>query len=758
MAQDVVFRLLAETEKAQKELEAFRKTTKKQLGLAEKSFNSIRKNTSGLSLAFASLAGNLAANAISSGISLVTNAVSGLLSESLAAGRVFEDLNTRLITLTGSTATANALFEELKAFSAGTPFQLPDITNAAAQLKSFGTEVKDIVPTLRSIGDVASAAGANLGELTLIFGQVRAAGKLTGERLLQFQERAVPIGPAIAKTLGVAESSVRQLVSQGKVSFAEFEKAFKSLSDEGEFAFNGIVRASLTFSGAISTTQDNISIFQGTLGQLVTSSDDVKGSLAGTSAVFQELTKIVEENEEQIQALIADAVALIPEAFSVVGRSIIIVNDIFANFQKALNIIGIAIFGFVRFATEGFRMLIEGARNLAEAFDIETPGLDAAIVSLNELEKTSSSVIDSNIKEIGKLGDEQRAFEKTVIEVTDRTTKAFIDASEEFKKQSAAQSEADATRVEAKKAAAVEEIKIDEKRIAAARALAEGLGSVTLLEERFAKENELLRLSLTIDQGIRDEFAELQVVQATEQAKKLSELGVRFDNELQGAKAANRILDNEQEQKLLKARLKGLKQNSKEAQAIIRRQNELEKISFKARLSIAGDFFGGLQTLAQGENREIFEAAKKINTILAIMNGATAVSNALATPPFPLGLALAGVAAVNAGIQIKTIQGAKFQQGITEIPAGFPNDTFPAQLTSGERVVDADTNTELKGFLQRQSTSPPDAAGGSDVSDLLTQILEALSGQQTEIVVNIGNNEVIREVRDGLRSGGSLAV
>ena len=74
----------------------------------------------------------------------------------------------------------------------------------------------------------------------MIYGQVAAAGKLTGERLLQFQERAIPLGPAIAKTMGVAESSVKKMVSDGKVQFADFERAFNSMSETG-----GLFRALL---------------------------------------------------------------------------------------------------------------------------------------------------------------------------------------------------------------------------------------------------------------------------------------------------------------------------------------------------------------------------------------------------------------------------------------------------------------------------------------------------------------------------------
>jgi len=46
--------------------------------------------------------------------------------------------------------------------------------------------------------------------------------------LLQLQERAIPIGPALAKTLGIAEERVREFVSKGLVDFETLRKAFES--------------------------------------------------------------------------------------------------------------------------------------------------------------------------------------------------------------------------------------------------------------------------------------------------------------------------------------------------------------------------------------------------------------------------------------------------------------------------------------------------------------------------------------------------
>lgn len=196
--------------------------------------------------------------AFSGGIGLAINEASKI-----------ESVTTRFEVLTGSVSTATKTIKQLQDFSARTPFSFEGISNAGAQLLSFGVEAENLVPRLQRIGDVAAASGSDLNEISLIFGQVAAAGKLTGERLLQFQERAIPIGPALAKTLGVAESSVRDLVSSGQVSFKDFEKAFDSLSEKGGAAFGGIDKQSQTLAGQLSTLKDNFSLVAAEVGSFL---------------------------------------------------------------------------------------------------------------------------------------------------------------------------------------------------------------------------------------------------------------------------------------------------------------------------------------------------------------------------------------------------------------------------------------------------------------------------------------------------------
>lgn len=202
------------------------------------------------------------ATAAAAGFGLLAAGIGAAVNEA----RKIEDITVQFEVLTGSAREATKIVKDLQNFSATTPFQFEGIAKAAQQLLGFGFQAEEIVPKLQQIGDVASAIGKPIDEVAFIFGQVAAAGKLTGERLLQFQERAIPIGPAIAKTMGIAQSAVKDAVSAGKVDLETFQKAFASLSAEGGFAFEGMIKQSKTFSGLMSTVADNVKILAAQIG------------------------------------------------------------------------------------------------------------------------------------------------------------------------------------------------------------------------------------------------------------------------------------------------------------------------------------------------------------------------------------------------------------------------------------------------------------------------------------------------------------
>lgn len=77
-----------------------------------------------------------------------------------------------------------------------------------------------------------------------------------GTELLQFTTAGIPIISALAETMGVADSEVKKLVEDGKVGFADLQKALQSLTEEGGKFEGMMARQSKSLGGLFSTLMD----------------------------------------------------------------------------------------------------------------------------------------------------------------------------------------------------------------------------------------------------------------------------------------------------------------------------------------------------------------------------------------------------------------------------------------------------------------------------------------------------------------------
>ena len=131
----------------------------------------------------ASKAATVGANGLKAAIAPLLAAFSAIQTAKFVFAKTAElETQTRSIeVLTGSVAKAKQIISELQAIGAVTPFTSTELIDTAKRLSAFGVAANDVVDTTRRLGDVAGATGANLGELSLAYGQVIAKGRLQGE-------------------------------------------------------------------------------------------------------------------------------------------------------------------------------------------------------------------------------------------------------------------------------------------------------------------------------------------------------------------------------------------------------------------------------------------------------------------------------------------------------------------------------------------------------------------------------------------------
>jgi tape measure domain-containing protein len=182
-------------------------------------------------------------------------------------------------TMLGSAAAATATLTDLKDFAADTPFEFPEIQQAAKKLLAFNTPAAELKETLRELGDVSSGIDAPIGEIAELFGKARVQGRLFQEDINQLTGRGIPIIQELAKQFGVSEAGVRKLVESGRVNFGNLQRAFADLTAEGG-KFGGLMEEqSQTLPGLFSTLSDTVGQALADLGADLVQGFDLKGVL-----------------------------------------------------------------------------------------------------------------------------------------------------------------------------------------------------------------------------------------------------------------------------------------------------------------------------------------------------------------------------------------------------------------------------------------------------------------------------------------------
>ncbi len=233
------------------------------------------------------------------GAGVVAGALGAIGVSALKASGQFEQWNIAFTTMLGSQSKATKLMNEIKSFAAKTPFELPGLVESSKQLLAFGFAAEEIIPNMKVLGDIAAGVGVPVGQLANVFGQVKLAGRLMGQDLLQFTNAGVPLISALAKNLGVTEGEIKKMVEAGKIGFPEVQKALTGMTTEGGKFFNLMDAQSKSLEGVISNIKDNI-------GQFLTGLGDALLPLAKIFAtVFQNLTSALASMSPEMKQVVA---------------------------------------------------------------------------------------------------------------------------------------------------------------------------------------------------------------------------------------------------------------------------------------------------------------------------------------------------------------------------------------------------------------------------------------------------------------------
>ncbi|MEG6613767.1 tape measure protein [Pseudoclostridium thermosuccinogenes] len=179
----------------------------------------------------------------------------------------FEQYMATFEVLLGSAEKAQKRMAELTEFAAKTPFELPQLTEAEKRLLSYGVAAEDTAKMLQVLGDLSMGNAEKLGSLTLAYGQVVTATRLTGGELRQFAEAGIPLLDELAKMYNVTAAEMRDMISEGQISAEAVTMALQRMTSEGGKFFGMMEKQSQTMEGLWATLKDNVNMFARDVGE-----------------------------------------------------------------------------------------------------------------------------------------------------------------------------------------------------------------------------------------------------------------------------------------------------------------------------------------------------------------------------------------------------------------------------------------------------------------------------------------------------------
>ena len=208
-----------------------------------------------------------------------------------------ESYLTNFKVMLGNEELAAAKISELRKMAASTPFALSDLTEGTQTPLQSGIAADDTTDVLKQLGDISLGNADKLQTLVRAYGKMSSAKKVTLENVNMMIDAGFNPLNQICDATGESMSDLYKRISDGRVSFEELQYAVQAATSEGGQFYNGMLEASQTFSGRMSTLKDNVAALTGeltsglfaALGDLVVKLNDVVTSFLDSDEKMAQL-------------------------------------------------------------------------------------------------------------------------------------------------------------------------------------------------------------------------------------------------------------------------------------------------------------------------------------------------------------------------------------------------------------------------------------------------------------------------------------
>ena len=303
---------------------------------------------------------------IQSGISMAMGVVqkfASVFTTAIGEAFKFEKATTDFKVLLGNIDAAKEHLADLRSFAASTPLTLDDLSKSSKLLLSFGASVDEVMPALKMLGDIALGDAQKFQGLSLVFAQVKSAGKLMGQDLLQMINQGFNPLTIISQQTGKSMSELKDMMGEGAISFEMVAEAMRIATSEGGLFNNAMKESSKTGEGMISTLQDNWTEAVRTFGEAF--SDSAKDGIGFFSQKLQEL---IDDGSIEIWAgRVAESLTKITDQFIGIGKVVGGIGDFLWN-KTGISDIWHGANSILQGVSAGFGTLVGGG-SFGDAFD-----------------------------------------------------------------------------------------------------------------------------------------------------------------------------------------------------------------------------------------------------------------------------------------------------------------------------------------------------------------------------------------------------
>ena len=250
------------------------------------------------------------------------SSLQSVVKSGLDYNRSMESYLTNFKVMLGDEQLAAEKLEEIRRMAASTPFSLSDLTEGTQTLLQFGVAADDTTGVLKRLGDISLGNADKLQTLVRAYSKMSSAQKVTLENVNMMIDAGFNPLNQICDATGESMSALYKRISDGKVSFNELEAAVAAATSEGGQFYNGMLEASQTFNGRLSTLKDNVAALTGEL----------------TSGLFSALGDIIVKANELVVSITEDdsKMAALKETIGVLTAAVVAVTAAVLSYKATV--------------------------------------------------------------------------------------------------------------------------------------------------------------------------------------------------------------------------------------------------------------------------------------------------------------------------------------------------------------------------------------------------------------------------------------